>query len=1511
MTSPTGTVGRAEPQGRPGARRRGATGPRWSRDRVADLLVVAIPALIAYVPLLLTQPGKVAADTKTYLYLDPGKILRDAPFVWDSQIGLGTVTHQNIGYLWPMGPFYWLFETLGFPDWVAQRLWLGSVLFAAGMGVRWLLRTLDWGGVADHRGGLLVASLAYMLSPYLLDYSARISVILLPWAALPWLIGLTIRAVREGGWRHAALFALVVQTVGGINATALILIGFGPLLWLVYAVWIERSEPFGKALRAAARIGVLTVAASMWWIAGLWAEGRYGLPVIRYTESYKTVAEVSTAPEVMRGLGYWFFYGTDKLGPWIEPSVTYTERIPFLATSYLLPLLALVSAALVRWRLRLFFIGLIVIGSLIAIGSHPWTEPSLLGAVFKAFTRTDAGLSMRSLPRAVPLVALGMAVFLGVGVASLTARLPARLPRLAPLVVPAVAVLLVVVNLPTLWTGQMVASNLRRDEDIPDYWTEAAAYLDTRGDDTRVLELPGSDFSAYRWGNTVDPVTPGLIERPYVARELFVWGSPPSANLLNAFDRRFHENDIDPEAIAPIAQLMAAGDITLRGDLQYERFRTARPRQLWDILTGAPGLGAPVTFGPNVPNIAGPEQPLIDEIELDAIDHLEHPPEVAVFPVVDPIPILRTYAAQRPLIVSGDGDGVVDTASIGLLDPRRALFYSGSYVDDPDGFETIYGQEADLLVTDTNRKRGRRWGTLRETTGYTETAAEEPITYDPGDQRLEMFPGAGDDAYTVTELRGVRSVRATGYGNPITYTPNDRAVMALDGDVETAWRVAAVDDPIGERLMIELLEPVTTDHVTLTQPTTLFRNRWITEARLRFDDAPPIDVTLGTESRQAPGQVISFDERTFERLEVEILATDVGKRPRYDGLSAVGFAEVEIPGVRAEELVRPPSDMVDRAGPSSIDHRLGYLFTRLRSNPSEPVRTDEEVSMARIMQVPSARSFGITAQARLSAYLPDHEIDRLLGIPDASQGGVTATSDERLAGSLERRAYSAVDGDPSTHWSTIFTRQEGHHVGVEVPAPITVDHLDLQIVADGRHSVPTRLFLVVDGNREQPVPIEIPPIQDGESTNHVVDVPIDLPEAATGKKFELFIDQVRHVEVIDWYSGDPINMPVAIAELGIPGVKAPPLPQRFDSGCRDDLLRVDDEAVPLRVTGTVEQALRKERLEVAPCGFNQRSEVALDAGDHIVRTGIGRDLGIDLDRVAFTSAAGGEAVTVEESVGGETDDGPPVEVRDVGRVSYEAEVDARGEPFWLGVGQSWSDGWQATANGRDLGPPQVIAGYGNGWLVQPEDAAPVTIAVNWAPQRVVWLAIAFSVLAVAACIALAALGWWRARRPDGGAGARPEPLPGDDAAAELVLPGEGRPDLVAPRPAAVVSLLLGAFVALNVPFAGAYPLAALGVAAATYGAFRWRRGRSWLALGAAGLFGAAALYIVTGQIRHDYISDFTWPLQFTRAHILGLLALFLLLADGLRSWLARPAGGTGVRTADPPRLPSPEPDGRP
>ena len=753
------------------------------RRRLRAAVPSIILAVTIFLPLAFTRPGQVGADTKSYLYLDPSRLLERATSMWDPSIGMGTVTHQNIGFLWPIGPYYWAAEALNLPDWVAQRIWLGAIFFVAGLGVRFMLKTM--GQIGPH---VTAATFVYALSPYVLTLASRLSVILLPYAGLPWLIGLTVLALRHRRWREPALFALVIASIGSVNATALILVGMGPLLWILHEVVITRDVRFRHALAAIGRIGLLTIGCSLWWLAGLWAQRGYGIEILRYTETAQTVAAASVSIEVLRGLGYWFFYGEDRYGPWFAPSRSYMKPV-VLALSYVLPFLGLVGAAVSRFRERAFFLILLATGLFLSVGAHPWDQGPPAVAGVQAVLESDAGLAMRSLPRAAPLVVLAMAVFLGALIASIAA---ARPPLARPLTAGAVA--LAVLALPPLWTGKFVDRNLERPEDIPSYWPEAAAYLDSRGDATRVLEVPGSDFASYRWGNTVDPVLPGLMDRPYVSRELIPYGTPPSADLLNALDHRMQEQILDPAALAPTARFMGVGDISVRSDLSYERYNTPRPRPLWDLLRHAPGIGTPKGFGPAEPNRAPPDIPLIDEAELATSPALADPPEVGVLPVEGAEPIIRTASTKRPVVLAGDGDGLVDAASAGLLTGHELLLYSASFAADPAQLRQEVDHDASLVLTDTNRRQGERWGSVRETTGILERAGQEPLEVDFKDQRLEVFPDAGDDAATVRLSRGVQA-RASSYGNSVSLTPESDPANAVDGRVGTAWTTGGSGRP--------------------------------------------------------------------------------------------------------------------------------------------------------------------------------------------------------------------------------------------------------------------------------------------------------------------------------------------------------------------------------------------------------------------------------------------------------------------------------------------------------------------------------------------------------------------------------------------------------------------------------------------------------------------------------------------------------------------------------------------
>jgi arabinofuranan 3-O-arabinosyltransferase len=1451
----------------------------WPRPVAGYLLL----ALAAYGPILRSDPGKVAADTKTYLYLDPGRLLARAAYMWDPHIGMGTVTHQNIGYLFPMGPYYWILDKIGVPDWFAQRLWLGSILFFAGAGVLYLLRTFGIRGP-----GVVVAAVAYMFTPYTLDYSARISVLLLPFAALPWMIGLTRKALRDGGWRYPAAFALVVQVIGGVNATALIFAGIGPVLWIAYAWLVDREVSWRRALGVTARIGVLTLATSLWWIAGLEMQGTYGLDVLKYTETVRAVATASSPNEILRGLGYWFFYGGDRVGPWIESASQYTQRPVVLIAGYGLATLSLLAAGVLRWRHRLFFVALLVVGMIIAVGPSPYAHPTPLGAIFKAFANSSsAGLALRSTARAVPLVVLALAVLLGLGLNASWVALRRRGQGALGAIGIAVVLVLIVVNLPALFDGSYFGKNLERPEDVPGYWTAATKYLDSQGDATRVLELPGSDFASYSWGNSVDPITPGLMDRPYVARELIPYGTAGTADLLNAFDRRFQERIADPAGVAAVLRRMGIGAVVMRNDIQAQRYNLVAPREINRVIAHTPGLGRPVVFGaPAQPARAQPAPGAVEEDEVDLAAPANEPllNPVVVYPVVDPTPIVRAESARRTMTIAGDGEGMVTVADVGLLDGAGALQYSGSFPT-PAALRAAVAPDATLVVTDENRSRARIWSSVLDNVGYTEQAGEKPLVADPNDARLPLFSGEPRDALTTTQQRGIKSIQATVYGNTISYTPEDRAARALDGDVTTAWRGASLGDARGQYIRVQLAAPITTDHLNLVQPITSSRNRWITKADLIFDGRSRLSVALDASSRTAGGQTISFGPRRFSTLEIRITGVSDPRRRLFSGADGVGFAEIRLRDVhadhdvRVDEVEQMPRDLLGALGTESGTHPLIVLMSR-DAVRGVPPRTDPEPAIVRAFDLPESRSFALTGSASVNPAASDTAIAAALGISST----VTATASASLAACLQCHAASAADGDPTTAWNTPFVDVGRQWVQMESRRPITFSRMDLQVVADGRHSVPTAIELEVDGAVRE---LTLPPITDSARENATTTVHVRFP-AMSGRRVRVEVIGARVQLATRESTGDTVTAPVGIAELGIPGLRVGAAPVSVPGRCRSDLLSIDGQPVPVRVSGPASAAPNLFGLAATPCDPSDPSRVptiTLARGEHVVRTSEGVHTGVQLDRVVLASAAGGQPLAVAggrvTGLGRAPLPAPSVTVVRNGATRVRVHVSGADDPFWLVLGQSHSDGWKAhVVHAGSLGPSHLVDGYANGWLVRPNHAA-FDVVLEWTPQRQVWAAIWISVVAALACVAM--VGWALVRRRR-----RAATDVSGDADVQVEWHRAPRRSLgTRPSNRVVLPLLAGLAATLVVaPWAGA-------IAVAVVVMLQWRPSlRPFIAVVPAALIAIVMVYVVYLQHHFRFPPVFEWPTLFPFGRPLGWLAVVLLALDVLVERAGTSPGGT-------------------
>ena len=542
-------------------------------------------------------------------------------------------------------------------------------------------------------------------------------------------------------------------------------------------------------------------------------------------------------------------------------------------------------------------------------------------------------------------------------------------------------------------------------------------------------------------------------------------------------------------------------------------------------------------------------------------------------------------------------------------------------------------------------------------------------------------------------------------------------------------------------------------------------------------------------------------------------------------------------------------------------------MTRLRTVLAPPNTAEEEPALVRSFTVPSARAFGIVGTARLSLGAPDNAMDAALGQPDASSGGITVTASEHLTTSASARASSALDGDPTTAWSTQVGDTVGQWIDVQTPQPVTFDHLTLQVVADSRHSVPTQVRIDAGGQSRT---VNLPAVADQPSQNAAVPAPVSFP-ALAGNDVRVTITAVRPEQTIEYYSDLPTNLPVAIAELGIPGVQRPALPTEVPSACRSDLLTLDGKPLPVRLVGSTATAVAGGTLQVQACNPDGGAPTTLhlSAGKHLLRAVPGTTTGIDVDGLVLASGAGGGAATLTAPAttlaAPASTPAPQVHLQSSGETTARATVRNVDGPFWLVLGESFNNGWHAVVNGHDLGAPQLVDGMSNGWLVNPGRASTLSVTLKWTPQNRIWVALAISGLTMLLCALLAL---WPRRRavvarvdhPDG-------PV---ELASPLVARGSTPSRRAVISTTAAVALVAGLIV---------NPLVGIIAGALTVGVLVRPQLRWLLTVGAPAALAVAGGYVFIEQWRFKYPTIFTWPTFFDNVHVIGWLAVIFLSVD--------------------------------
>jgi hypothetical protein len=217
--------------------------------------------------------------------------------------------------------------------------------------------------------------------------------------------------------------------------------------------------------------------------------------------------------------------------------------------------------------------------------------------------------------------------------------------------------------------------------------------------------------------------------------------------------------------------------------------------------------------------------------------------------------------------------------------------------------------------------------------------------------------------------------------------------------------------------------------------------------------------------------------------------------------------------------------------------------------------------------------------------------------------------------------------------------------------------------------------------------------------------------------------------------------------------------------------------------------------------------------------------------------------------------GRVVDAGHIGQSSVTGVRVALNGQSWLVLGESFDTGWRATCDGRSLGAPRVLDGYGNGWLAP---AGCKQVSFQFAPQSGVNKSYVISAVAAALILLFLLVGAMRS------------PAPAGEGARRLL------PDVPAhPRSLARAALLaLPAAIVLGYVFSIRAGIGLLLVL--TFVLWRgWAPTR--LTLIAAALLGIVVplTYLIVNP--HDRHGDnFVYSTKLIAAHWLGVVAISLL-----------------------------------
>lgn len=1143
-----------------------------SEEAFARRFRLAVSCVVLIAIAMIQQPGRIVSDTKLDLAVDPGRFLSRATDLWDPVGYFGQVQNQAYGYFVPMGPFFWAGHQTGIEPWVVQRLWWALILVVAFLGTVLLARELRIGSAWSQLAG----GFAFALSPRMISVIGPSSIEVWPMAVAPWvLLALVIGTNRRSPVAMAALSAVAVAVVGGVNAAATFAVVPLGALWLLMAPPSRRRRVMMIAWPLFVMLGTL------WWLVPLMLLGRYSPPFLDFIEPASLTTFDTTLLDSLRGTSNWTSYLAETS---VAGRALVSEPILLLNLAVVLTL-CLVGLARRDMAHRRFLFTAVLVGLVLVTMGHtashgglgaPQVQDLLDGPLAPLRNTHKFDVVVR-----LPLV-LGFVHLLDSATRDLSQGGPA-VRRWSPGAgVALLALVALAGSTSPAWSGRLPPRG--SFVAVPAYWEQASGWLGDHGPTERALVVPASPFGSYVWGYTNDDVMQPLASSPWGVRNAIPLAPPGNIRMLDAVEREL----TDGTGSAALRDYLLASGVNflvVRNDLA----RSADgldPELVYAALANLPGSKQVAAFGPTLGGAPTIENAAGSRFFIDQGWQSEHR-AVEIYRVGHARRVRAQPASSVPTVI-GSAE-----SQIGLLESGVLASASVEFAADvaPGRVPESY------VLTDGRRRQEVAFGRTHDNRSASLTRADRYTA----DRPVHDYASPGDDRWTTEPvLEGARRITASSSQSSVSSISridmSAQAWSAFDGDPLTSWKAAPSDAGRRSWVRIDYGRAVEVSGLQITVDGDPVETSAL---EVRTDEeSTTVDVRRGM-----PQQVSGLSRPTTR-------VTVSGPSTAEDLLA---ISDVRLPAAQVARPLRMPAPPNTWGSPRAIvmqsagGYRSGCLtidgYLRCAAGQDgwgEDGRViDRELTLPRGRTFPMSLTVAPIGGAALDALVQE---DRL----------VTLSASSQVVRAAQASVLNAVDGDPQTAW-VAGTRDGRPRLLLSWVGKKKISRIKAGLERLTAASRPTGATLRFSDDTSQRIRFDV----DGDAEFRPVRterVDIEFTKAAVARNLDS--------------NGGADTLPIGVSDLRLPGTGL--LPLAADQSVRTyscgsgPAMEIDGRRTRSRIIASPAALLSGQQLQARPCGARS---VRLAAGEHHVRV-----IGTDAIRPVRLTLGGRPAPVVRTAV---------------------------------------------------------------------------------------------------------------------------------------------------------------------------------------------------------------------------------------------------------------------------------------